>query len=110
MIFLFLSEPQEAVRQTATNISAGWLAFAVGAGVASLGLALTGAWRAVGWILGRPEGDSPTDNRIEVVVKQDPRRPAQTHLRPLARDLTPELEAARDEDQASLGSHYQDAE
>ena len=109
-MFSFSSEPQEAVRQTTSNISAGWLAFAIGAGVAALGLALSGTLRAVGWLLGRTEGDSPTDNRVEVVVKKDPRGPVQTHLRPLARDLTPELEAARDEDQASQGSSFHDAE
>ena len=110
MLFLLCSEPQQAVRQSATNLGPGWTAMAVGSGVAALGLALGGAWRALGWILGRPGGETPTDNRIEVVVSQDSKKPEQSHLKPLARNLTPELEAARDEDKASLGSDYQDAE
>ena len=122
MLFLFISEPQRAVRQAASDLGPGWIAFAVGSGIAALGLAIGGLVRAVGYLFGS-ERETPKDNKKgERVTKpsvgekvlsrtqSSAGKPVLSHTKPVARDLAPDLEEARSEDLISMeGSSYEDA-
>ena len=126
MLFFLISEPQMAVRQAASDLSPGWVAFAVGSGIAAVGLAIGGLVRFVGYLFGGSERETPQDiqgiqkrglvakhGTGEQVLKRTQSsagKPQLSHTKPVARDLSSDLEEARSEDLASMGSDYQDAQ
>ena len=123
MLFFLISEPQMAVRQAASDLSPGWVAFAVGSGIAAVGLAIGGLVRFVGYLFGGSERETPQDIQKrglvakhgtgEQVLKRTQSsagKPQLSHTKPVARDLSSDLEEARSEDLASMGSDYQDAQ
>ena len=121
MLLLLISEPQMAVRQAASNLNPGWVAFSVGSGVAAVGLAIGGLLRFMGYLFGSGRETPKNTKKGEVETKpstgeqglrstQSSAEPVLSHTKQLARDLVPDLEEARSEDLASLaGSDYQDA-
>ena len=123
MLFFLILEPQMAVRQAASDISPGWVAFAVGSGIAAVGLAIGGLVRFVGYLFGKSERETPQDTQKGAVVtkpstgdqvlrhtQSSAGKPELSHLKPVARDLSSDLKEAQSEDLASMGSDYQDAQ